>query len=182
MGNYVVDGRADLPLGTTEAAVRSCVSVIAAVTSQCEEILAYWLDLYYQVRRAYEIEQNREPDPRLIAREDLYPVLREMMKDALKSTAREKAAERIAGKKAVPAPAESVGPETAAEEKPGGWTVKKSRIRDRLIKARDDGVTFAQIESAGGCTTAQIIGILNAGKYEMKVYRCVEAALDALGK
>lgn len=77
-----------LPLGTTEAAVRSCVSVIAAVTAQREEILAYWLDLYYQVRRAYEVEQEREEDPRLIRREDLYPVMREMMRDALKSTAR----------------------------------------------------------------------------------------------
>ena len=32
-------------LGTPEAAVRSCVGVIAAVTEQREEILAYWLDL-----------------------------------------------------------------------------------------------------------------------------------------
>lgn len=114
----------ELQLGTTEAAVRSCVSIIAAVTAQREEILAYWLDLYYQVRRTYEIEQKHEADPRLINREDLYPVLREMMRDALKSTAREKAAEKVTGKKAKddggPPRASAPTDKTAADEKAEG--------------------------------------------------------------
>lgn len=87
-----------LTLGTPEAAVRSCVSVIAAVTGQREEILAYWLDLYYQVRRAYEVDRGNEEDPRLIRCEDVYPALRELMRDALKTTARDAAKVRTTGK------------------------------------------------------------------------------------
>lgn len=41
-------------LGTTEAAVRSCVNLIALATHTDEKHLAYWLDLYYQTRVAHE--------------------------------------------------------------------------------------------------------------------------------
>lgn len=41
-------------LGTTEAAVRSCVNLIALATHTDEEHLAYWLDLYYQTRVSHE--------------------------------------------------------------------------------------------------------------------------------
>ena len=126
MEGNTAKGRANLPLGTTEAAVRSCVSVIAAVTAQSEEILAYWLDLYYQVRRAYEIEQQREEDPRLIRREDLYPVMREMMRDALKSTAKEQAQARAEIK--------------AAEE---------TRIATPASPARNDVEAGSQAEAEG---------------------------------
>ena len=196
-------GRAELPIGTTEAAVRSCVSVIAAVTAQREEVLAYWLDLYYQVRRAYEIEQGREEDPRLIRLEDLYPAMREMMRDALKSTAKEKAKERAAsqgGPSRTPAPTgktEDGKPLSPAEAgqlplqgsqggaRVGGWAAKKAAIRDRLLKARAEGVTIAEITNAGGkgvCFESEVFGILNAAKMDMPSYRRVEAALDALGR
>ena len=187
-------GRAELPIGTTEAAVRSCVSIMAAVTAQREEVLAYWLDLYYQVRRACEIEQKREEDPRLINREDLYPVLREMMRDALKSTAREKAVEKMAGKKAKAADTSSAAaaapsPQGEGQEsqdapapKVGGWAAKKAAIRDRLVKARADGVTIAELEQTGCAFPREILGILEAAPIEMKSYRRVEAALDAVGK
>ena len=180
----------DLQLGTTEAAVRSCVSVIAAVTAQREDVLAYWLDLYYQVRRAYEIDQKNEADPQLIRREDLYPVLRELMKDALKSTAKEEAKKRVEKKPAKKTPADpqrctqEAGPEEDAEEtqKVSGWARKKVLIRDRLLQARADGVTIAELEQAGGVFSREILGILEGAKIEMKSYRRVEAALDALGR
>ena len=41
-------------LGTTEAAVRSCVNLIALATHTDEEHLAYWLDLYFQTRARHE--------------------------------------------------------------------------------------------------------------------------------
>lgn len=41
-------------LGTTEAAVRACVNLIALATHTGEDNLAYWLDLYYQTRVAHE--------------------------------------------------------------------------------------------------------------------------------
>ena len=50
----------ELPeLGTREAAVESCVSLIAGMASQPEAVMHYWLDLYYQVRLAYEIEEEQ---------------------------------------------------------------------------------------------------------------------------
>ena len=191
-------GQEELPIGTTEAAVRSCVSIIAAVTAQREDVLAYWLDLYYQVRRAYEIDQKNETDPQLIRREDLYPVLRELMKDALKSTAKDEAIKRAAKKSASAAGGAGADPQeaiviktgsaadpsgsVAGEPKVSGWTKKKVLIRDRLLQARADGVTIAELEQAGGVFSREILGILEGAKIEMKSYRRVEAALDALGR
>jgi len=188
----------DLQLGTTEAAVRSCVSLMAAVMGQREELLAYWLDLYYQVRRSYEIDQGREQDPNLIRREDLYPVIRELMKDALKSTAKDEAKKRAARKSASAAGGAGADPEEAiviktgsaadpsgsatGEPKASGWAKKKVLIRERLIKARAEGVTIAELEQAGGVFSREILGILEGAKIEMKSYRRVEAALDAIGR
>ena len=74
-------------IGTAEAAVQSCVRLIASVAGQPEALVAYWLDLYWQVRNIYERENAPEPDPQVITRADLYPVLRELMQDALRSAA-----------------------------------------------------------------------------------------------
>ena len=82
-------------IGTTEAAVQSCVRLIASVAGQPEALVAYWLDLYYQVRCAYERENAPEPDPQIITRADLYPVMRELMQDALKSTVRSEVKDRL---------------------------------------------------------------------------------------
>lgn len=50
----------DLPeLGSRQAAVESCVSLIAGMCGQPEAIIHYWLDLYYQVRLAYEVEEEQ---------------------------------------------------------------------------------------------------------------------------
>ena len=50
-----MDEKTERPeLGTTEAAVRSYVNLIALATHTDEECLAYWLDLYYQTRISHE--------------------------------------------------------------------------------------------------------------------------------
>ncbi len=50
----------DLPeLGTREAAVQTCVNLISRATGKPEDVLAYWLDLYYQIRITYEAERAR---------------------------------------------------------------------------------------------------------------------------
>ena len=165
----------ELPLGTTETAVRSCVSLMAAVFGQREELLAYWLDLYFQVRCAYERENAPEPDPQVITRADLYPVLRELMQDALKSTAGDGPPRASA-----PTITEIPGPQTGVK----GWAAKKAAIRDRLIAARDQGVTAAQIVTASEqkISDGEIYAILNAAKADMDTYRRLEAALEALGR
>ena len=214
-------------IGTTEAAVRSCVSLMAAVFGQREELLAYWLDLYFQVRSAYERENAPEPDPWVITRTDLYPVMRELMQDALKSTAGDgpprasaptitdpmdlaKAVEKAMDRRARvmdsqdtddgpprssragtashenprvasdPTVAEIPGPQTGVK----GWAAKKAAIRDRLIAARDQGVTAAQLVTASEqkISDAEIYAILNAAKADMGTYRRLEAALEAMGR
>ena len=172
-------------IGTTEAAVQSCVRLIASVAGQPEALVAYWLDLYYQVRCVYERENAPEPDPQVITRADLYPVMRELMQDALKSAVRSEAKDRLK-KREKPAEedgqtcAEILGPQIGLK----GWAAKKAAIRDRLVKARDEGVTAAQLVTASEqkISDAEIYAILNAAKVDMETYRRLEAALEALGR
>lgn len=63
-----------------------------------------------------------------------------------------------------------------------GWAAKKAAIRDRLLKARAEGVTIAELEATGCAFPREILGILEAQKVDMKSYRRVEAALDAVGR
>ena len=246
-------------IGTAEAAVQSCVRLIASVAGQPEALVAYWLDLYYQVRCVYERENAPEPDPQIITRADLYPVMRELMQDALKSAAGDEAKDRMERKRAkeeakaeliaeneamwqsylqangfkdpstplaepgtsrasrasgcsdqddrkaekagdgpprasraeiashenprvalAPTVADIPGPQTGVK----GWAAKKAAIRDRLIAARDQGVTAAQLVTASEqkISDAEIYAILNAAKADVDTYRRLEAALEALGK
>ena len=174
-------------IGTAEAAVQSCVRLIASVAGQPEALVAYWLDLYYQVRCAYERENAPEPDPQVITRADLYPVMRELMQDALKSAVRGEAKDRMQQRAKAPAEAEDgqscaeiLGPQTGVK----GWAAKKAAIRDRLVSARAEGMTIPQlVEASGGkLEDEDIFGILNAAKADMDTYRRLEAALEALGR
>lgn len=155
------------PLGTPEAAVRSCVSVIAAVTEQREEILAYWLDLYYQVRRSYEIAQGTEEDPRLIRREDVYPVMRDLMRDALKSSAREEAESRV---------------KAQAAEKKRRQTPFKRQVAEELEQARAAGYTIPQIVEAGGGKVSEgdVLAMLEKKTLGPQVYVDLHDALNKL--
>lgn len=53
-------------LGTPEAAVQAAVNLLAKATGINESRLAYYLDMYYQLRNTYEAEKAREQ-----AREEL---------------------------------------------------------------------------------------------------------------
>lgn len=166
-------------IGTTEAAVQSCVRLIASVAGQPEVLVAYWLDLYFQVRCVYERENAPEPDPQVITRADLYPVMRELMQDALKSAVRSEARDRLKKREKDPAE-EGDAPQIGMK----GWAAKKAAIRERLIAARDQGVTAAQLVTASEqkISDGEIYAILNAAKADMDTYRRLEAALEALGK
>lgn len=71
-------------IGTTEAAVRSCVKLMSMLFEQPEEYVAYFLDLYYQVRCAYEREHAAPAAVAGIRKEELYPMLRELFQEALR--------------------------------------------------------------------------------------------------
>jgi len=47
-------------IGTPEGAVRACVTLIASVAGQPEELTERYLDLYYQVRRQAEDAAERD--------------------------------------------------------------------------------------------------------------------------
>ena len=49
-------------LGTTEAAVLTCVELIARSAQMSEEHMAYWLDLYYQIRSRHEAGKSTSTD------------------------------------------------------------------------------------------------------------------------
>lgn len=149
-----------LPIGTAEAAVRSCVNVIAAVTAQREDQLAYWLDLYYRVRRAYEIEQNNEPDPKLCRVEDLYPVVRDMIRESLKTAAKEKAPRKEK--------------ETPAQ--------LKQRILARLDVVRLAGVSVPEIAAASGgkLSEAAVMDFLERRPVAIESYKALSDALEKI--
>lgn len=56
----VIIHHADLPkLGTREAALRGCVDLIARMCGKPEHVVGYWLDLYFQTRLAYQVEEDQ---------------------------------------------------------------------------------------------------------------------------
>lgn len=168
--------RDDLPaLGTAEAAVQSCVRLIASVTAQPTELMGYYLDLYYQVRRSYEIEAGAEDEPQRIYREDLEPVLQSVLEAALHKIATDEAKRRQA-KKAEPPET----PSTQPAKKPSAWTVYKRQISERLADARAAGVSIASIAAASGGVLGErrVMDALNAGQLSREEWHALERALD----
>ena len=74
-----MDEKTERPeLGTTEAAVRSCVNLIALATHTDEEHLAYWLDCYYQLRKAHE-DRLAVEEARIQMEEERAEILRSLL-------------------------------------------------------------------------------------------------------
>ena len=168
-----------------QAAVASCISILAAVTALDEKTLGRWLDLYYQVRRAYEIERGAEEDPQLIRREDLGPMLREAMHEAAKVEAaqRQKKKERIATPAC--ALARNDGAAAAAEivqegKKPSPWTLYKRKVSGELADARAAGISIASIAaaSAGILGEHRVMDAINAGQLSREEWHALETAID----
>lgn len=186
----MAEGRKEMIIGTREAAVLSCVNVIAAVTAQREELLAYWLDLYYQVRLAYEREIHPErfnaaPAPVLpvMRPEDVYSAVRQIWEERIERR------ETEAAEGTTPQSAQSAdsSPDQGSQEgdpvkKPGSWTLFKRRQVERLEAARKKGVSYAQLieVSRGRLTETTISAALNAGKLSRGEWQDITAALDEL--
>ena len=155
----------------TKAAMSSCVSVLAAVFGQPEPIVTRWLDLYYQVRRTYEIERGADEDPRLIRREDLGPAIREAMREAAKAEAGQRQKQKAA------ATAEIVQEGT---KKPSGWTLYKRKVSGKLADARAAGISIASIAaaSAGILGEHRVMDAINAGQLSREEWHALETAID----
>lgn len=134
--------RSETPaIGTTEAAVRSCVSLMAAVFGQREELIAYWLDLYYQVRSAYEREQ-RQDQPEPLRVEEVYTLIREILHEELAAVA----VVPLAGIRAEER--EDGGPEIVAPEVTDPMELAKAAEKAMGRRARAMGSQDAAQEAA----------------------------------
>lgn len=158
-------------LDDTKTAMASCISVLAAVFGQPEPIVTKWLDLYYQVRRAYEIERGADEDPRLIRREDLAPAIRDAMREAAKAEAGQRQKQKAA------ATAEIVQEGT---KKPSGWTLYKRKVSGKLADARAAGISIASIAaaSAGILGEHRVMDAINAGQLSREEWHALETAID----
>lgn len=191
-----MDNKTGPEIGTTAAAVESCVSVLSAVTGQREETMERWLDLYYQVRRAHErAKEAIEAEAYLIEGLSLEPPV-------LMPAVPDDRGERLAAEK-TPAAEGNKPPKTsppAEKPKPTGGAGKprpsqvgnthgadaaayKRDVRDKLLDLRKNGVSAAQIAEAGrgtGYTEGDVYSILEGKKIGVTVYWAIDAALEKL--
>ena len=189
-------------IGSAEAGVLGLVNLMAYALELDEEKLAYWLDSYYQLRRQYEAETAPEPDPTILHRSDLEPVLRQLWEETLHKSCRKEAAKRLDDRQQVTRkriepeiyPVERIAPADLEELQdpmsgmeivppalaPAAAAEFKRRTRDWLIEQRSAGLTIADIVKAGAgkITDGQILTILDGGRQPIEVYRTLDAALD----
>lgn len=184
-------------LGTSEAAIKGCVNLIASRCGESEEVVHYWLDLYFQVRLAACVNADRRRrDAELIKRiPQVFGTPAEKGQDA---------------EEECPAP-ESLGKEdTTAQDAPpikqtstltgfepvtrskqgaprgntnGSDAAKfKRETLARLMRMRGDGLTIDGIVSAsnGTLTDGVVLNILQARKMSISHYRLLAAVLDKI--
>ena len=156
-------------LGSPEAAVQAAVNLLAAVTKLDERKLAYWLDMYYQLRSRYEKEKVSEKSMEAM---NTYFEL---------STALTKAEEILAEETVVPGvPDCSIDP--VPESPAAKAAAEKRRIRERFMQARTNGVTLGAIRKAanGGITEESLRDIIESKPVPVAVYRVLDETLDHL--
>lgn len=197
-----MDDKTGPEIGTTAAAVKSCVSVLSAVTGQREETMERWLDLYYQVRRAHErAKEAIEAEAYLIEGLSLEPpvLMPAVPDDRGERRAADNAAlsedvgltklqepEPLRAKEAKPKPTGGAGkprPSQVGNTHGADAAAYKRDVRDKLLDLRKNGVSAAQIAEAGrgtGYTEGDVYSILEGKKIGVTVYRAIDAALGKL--
>ena len=189
-------------IGTPEGAVRACVTLIASVTGQPEELTERYLDLYYQVRRQAEDAAERE---RILRCWDVGTPVTVVHNDGPPRAQGESAQSAERGRPGPSAPTNATGetekPAAPAQKKvdfeevlasasasakmpgkpkSGPWSSVKREIRERFIKLRGEGMTLAQAVnlSGGKLNDGEVLVIMNGGKAEMRVYNALEDAMN----
>lgn len=162
-------------IGTPEGAVRACVTLIASVIGQPEELTERYLDLYYQVRQQAEDAADRE---RILRAWDVGAPARVVPNDG---PPRAQGAERANdGLPRASAPTENAKPERPEKPKNAPYGKIKAEIRDRFVALRAQGMTLAQTVNLSGnkVTENQILNILNGSKVGMDAYNALEDAMN----
>lgn len=169
-------------IGTPEAAVRACVTLIASVTGQPEELTERYLDLYYQTRRAAELEAERERFLRSWNADGTLTVLAEDVRSAV--TTEKTDPEKPKAKKKVDfdevLASASAGAKLPGKPKNAPYGKIKAEIRDRFVALRAQGMTLAQTLNLSGnkVTENQILNIMNGSKVGMDAYNALEDAMN----
>lgn len=168
--------------GTPEGALRSCVTLIASVTGQPEDLTERYLDLYYQTRRAAELEAERERFLRSWDADGTLTVLAEDVRSAV--TAEKTDPEKPKAKKKVDfeevLASASAGAKLPSKPKNAPYGKIKAEIRDRFVALRAQGMTLAQTVNLSGnkVTENQILNIMNGTKVGMDAYNALEDAMN----
>ena len=163
-------------LGTPEAALRSCINLISRATGQPEDLLAFWLDLYYQVRRGAEAPPLFLQKAMNIAMDRAAAATREQVAKAFGEPTQEEPPEEPP---APPPPKEK--PAKPAKDAGAAAAAKfKRETLQRLQAARKNGLSTPQIVklAENNVTEDQIREILDAKPVPVAVYRILAAALD----
>ena len=193
------DQRMEAPtIGSAEAGVLGLVNLMAFALELDEEKLAYWLDSYYQLRRQYEAETAPAPDPTILRKSDLEPVLRQLWQETLKKSCQKEASKRMAERKAEKPQQPEIYPVTPIrpEDIPAEPLINdelieglapaaaaaayKRNVKARLEEARKQGTSIGKIVHAsdGLLSENQLLTILDGGRLPIGTYRDLAAVLD----
>lgn len=167
-------------IGTPEAALEACVTLISAVTSQPEKLMGYYLDLYYQVRRQADEAAERE---RILKCWDVGRPMTVVPDAAAEETRDETPSTAEAPSAAAAAAPSERAPKVRTDggkKKSEPWGSVKREIRERFIDLRSKGMTIAQTVNLSGkkLTDGDVLNIMNGGKAEMKIYTALEDAMN----
>lgn len=172
-------------LGSPEAAVLSCVTLMSMLFSQPEKDVAYYLDLYFQVRLAYERAKAASPETPEEEPEKAQPEQETESSDGTDEQP-EPEGERGDGVAESTPPRESrlSGFQPYAAEKVAPWTKYKRRVGAQLQEARAAGHTIAEISKAshGTLSESDVMLALNAGKLSRQQWYDLETTLKEIRK
>ena len=147
-------------LGTCRSAVESFANLMAVAIDVPEVQLHYWLDCYYQLRRAYETERM--------------------------GTAPE--AERaVPAEEKTPEPKKPAAPK-APKPEPAGFSGKKASMKQeaytKLRAARASGITFSQLSLATNhlLSEGDVMSMVNAQPMTDRKWEIMAGALQDLEK
>lgn len=178
-------------LGTPEAAVQAAVNLLAKVSGINETKLAYYLDMYYQLRDAYEAAKAAEQlDAQRVDDAPHFALYRSPACLPADGTGEDTNGQDgtgagTGGGEPLPPPDAFRGFEPV-EIKAGGpaaqAAAEKRRIKERLDTLRAAGVSVKRITKAanGNITEDQIREIIDCKRMPIAVYRVLDAALDTL--
>lgn len=145
----------DIELGTCRSAVESFANLMAMAIDVPEVQLHYWLDCYYQLRRAYEAEIAEEETP------------------AVEISA------RVEGK-----PLEQIKPQPAPASFTGKKASMKQETYTKLLAARASGITFLELSQSTNYMLSEgdVMSMVNAAPMTDRKWEIMAGALENLEK